>query len=358
MWPARQASFMAPKQEQSGVPSAQAVGETMKRQLWSIKRPPTNGLIAVHSITVVSIVNNFVVTPHMSSTRPGPVLSPRDRDPVARPTWRLDYPALALYMTAGYVRMILEVLSRFKALKHITAVLDETTERRMVDRLKQRQGEDPLVQGIYDGQEFLPAVPFLTSLRTLDLATDIFQLDNESLTVSAQSVVHLEVLKMTPSLPLMTGYCFSQNTNVHHHWLNGGGTSNIPLADNSLPTLDGLIPLVEHCDRLATLKIAVQARLCDGKRRERVADRPNDSIRTLELWATPLDHLSDDVFVDFFALTFPALETFRVVLPNRSVPKNVVYETTPREEACRRWDKIAAALSDRVQGLRVLPTTY
>ncbi|KAI0352357.1 hypothetical protein OH77DRAFT_1428658 [Trametes cingulata] len=198
--------------------------------------------------------------------------------------------------------------------------------------------------GLCNGSMYLEPLLSMTSLRTLEISIDgVIQLDDAFLSTLARDFPFLDSLSLVPREQGGGGFSFEE--------ISGGED------DVYLPSMDGLVTLVTGCQRLTKLGLAVEARFRGGRRPPRDVRCPS-SVRSLNLWTTPLDPaISGDEFVDFFALAFPSLEVFYILLASPSVPDGAYADTTMKE-GYARWDAVRDQLRNRLEGLRVTSIMY
>ncbi|CDO75094.1 hypothetical protein BN946_scf185010.g19 [Trametes cinnabarina] len=229
--------------------------------------------------------------------------------------------AVTIFWDFLYVRvhesgdMLADLLTRMgdlEQLRHIRVVLEESIERIVTD-LRPSSGFIRGLKTLCDSGEYLEPALSIASLRTLEISTEIiFQVDNSFLSAIARSLPRLESLSLVPTLQLDFSLHLFEQDEVDT------GEDRMYLVRRLLPTLDGLLPLVDNCPRLSNLRIAVESTISIGGPSR---DRGTRAVKRgswwcLELWATGLDpRLSDDVFVAFFTDNFPELENMRVRLP-------------------------------------------
>ncbi|KAI0357001.1 hypothetical protein OH77DRAFT_188516 [Trametes cingulata] len=263
--------------------------------------------------------------------------------------------------SSGYFLLgCLSEVSYFKQLQHLTVFMDESmmeesTEQGIAwnDPSLPPRGWFDTLKGLARCHEYLQPLLSMRSLRTLEIGIDIvIQLDDVFLPELARSLPHLEQLSLVPR-PRRNFWFHEPSSMLPHSSDNHGRVQ-----PKCLPTLDGIVSLLGHCERLEQLKLAVATTFSDGNEPH---PTPSPSrVRVMELWATPLDeNIPDDIFVDLFVDTFPALEDLRIRLPMHSVSNNMAFaETTRGPLACQRWDVVVGRISDRLHGLRVHPTEY
>ena len=125
-----------------------------------------------------------------------------------------------------------------------------------------------------------------TKLRMLRLEhqRSLCPANNDALRAIADAFPDLEFLSL--AAPAVTDYEMS-------------------LDPEELPTLDGLLPLAERCRDLHTLRLPIRSTLAYREETLRATSRCASTIRTLSLWATPLE-----VEVEHFVETgYEAIET-------------------------------------------------
>ncbi|PIL29178.1 hypothetical protein GSI_09227 [Ganoderma sinense ZZ0214-1] len=157
-----------------------------------------------------------------------------------------------------------------------------------------------------------------TKLRTLRLEhqRNLCPANNDALRAIADAFPDLEFLSL--AAPGVTEY-----------------EANLDPED--LPTLDGLLPMAERCRDLHTLRLPIRSTLIHRDEALRAASRCASTIRTLSLWATPLEveveHFAETGYeavenasrsmsafttedtAMFFREVFPHLDDLRVVIP-------------------------------------------
>ncbi|KAI0372462.1 hypothetical protein BV20DRAFT_964055 [Pilatotrama ljubarskyi] len=243
------------------------------------------------------------------------------------------------------IQQCLEECARFQQLQHFTVVLDREMEKRIGDT-SLPPGHQHKLQGFARSDEYLESVFALTSLRTLEITIDVvFQLNNRFLRELAQNLPHLETLSLTPSS--QTEFFFDEVSSLGDY--DDDHAEDVADLPDYIPSLDGLLPLIESCHRLRELKLAVRSTFSCAPAGVKVGRL--SGLRVMELWATPLDPgVADSAFIDFFMLAFPALEELHVALPTASVPTNGLYEEVSRDAAHSRWGALLGDLSGRLQG--------
>ncbi|OSD00459.1 hypothetical protein PYCCODRAFT_1426500 [Trametes coccinea BRFM310] len=192
--------------------------------------------------------------------------------------------------------------------RHVRVVLDESVEQMICN--PRSSVSSPELQYLYDSGNYLAPALSMTSLCDLEIGIDvIFQVDNEWLSTLATSLPNLESLSLVPlakvdfSLRRFAPAESELEPDVIDDLYERWGLRRV------LPTLDGLLALVEGCTRLARLKIAVESTIsattlsADG-----TWSKAKGRLRHMELWATGLDPgLADCVFAKFFTDYFPGL---------------------------------------------------
>lgn len=169
--------------------------------------------------------------------------------------------------------------------------------------------------------------------------TDIaFQVDERFLMDLADNLPFLESLCLTPLLRGPFPLAYSQD-DAGRQVLN-------------IPTLNGLLPFIQRCWRLTTLRLVVRGTLAGRLTYVRVVPgrgitsvRYPSCLRTLELWTTALNpRIPDEMFVAGFHRVFPYLEDLLVVVAK--YPEEH-WDGAPmtRSEACVRWDRVVGTVS-------------
>ncbi|KAI0372461.1 hypothetical protein BV20DRAFT_964054 [Pilatotrama ljubarskyi] len=167
----------------------------------------------------------------------------------------------------------------------------EGMERRIPDRSRP-PGEIATLKGLADCHHYLESLLRMSSLRTLEVATDVvLQLNDAFLSRLAQGLPRLEHFSLVPRSG--AGFWFDESPTFPDDFDADYDYEPAPSHLGNLPTLDGLVSLVGYGERLKSLKLAVSATFSDGKN-PGFMPRPN-RICTMELWATPLDvSISDE----------------------------------------------------------------
>ena len=157
----------------------------------------------------------------------------------------------------------------------------------------------------------------LRALRFEDHRDDLCCADNNTLRTIADAFPDLEFLSLCP--PTKKPY-------------------EARLEPETLPTLDGLLPIAERCRNLHTLRLPIRSALVCREEALRAASLCASTVRTLSLWATPLEieveHLVETGYeaiedpasrgkstftsndaATFFRKVFPNVDDLRIMLP-------------------------------------------
>ncbi|KAI1792426.1 hypothetical protein LXA43DRAFT_341516 [Ganoderma leucocontextum] len=115
-----------------------------------------------------------------------------------------------------------------------------------------------------------PGLLRFTMLRTLRLEhqNSLCPLNDDTLSGIAHAFPELEFLSL--AAPAITRY-------------------EARSAPDELPTLDGLLPIAERCRNLHMLRLPIRSTLLRPDETLRAASRCASTVRTLSLWATPLE---------------------------------------------------------------------
>ncbi|KAI0664102.1 hypothetical protein C8Q70DRAFT_218527 [Cubamyces menziesii] len=243
--------------------------------------------------------------------------------------------------TGNLLRSYLADASRMHSLKHVTAILDIALKRNFNNP---RPVHRHSMVGLAQSAQYLTPVLAMPHLRTLEISIDVvFQVDDAFLLTLARSLPHLESFCLVP--PFKFDFTFDWTNPAKAPNARDGST--VAELAAPFPTLDGLLPLLEYCPNLTSLKTAVEGTFSASScRTTSVSPR----LRTLELWATALDtDVSDDAFADFFAETVPSIHEFRVVLPSK--PSRHEPEREPSAhppQARNRWQSVLDGVSAKL----------
>ena len=187
--------------------------------------------------------------------------------------------------TAGVVDRILGTLERSNLSSlgiHLTTRLAQLiTERNILFDLRL----------LPRAQECLQPLLRLSQLRVVKLELAVaFLVDNAFLRELALALPRMELLSLIP-------FC------------NGRLVGLTEGESAPLPTVDGLLPLVEHCRHLADIALAICPLVSPDFNLDMRRMSQQASLRKMRLWATPID---DDSWAQnlsqFFPSAFPGLE--------------------------------------------------
>ncbi|KAI0327493.1 hypothetical protein GY45DRAFT_1373103 [Cubamyces sp. BRFM 1775] len=249
--------------------------------------------------------------------------------------------------TGTLLQSYLAGASRMHSLKHIAVILDTALKIHFATR---RPVHRHSMVGIAQSAWYLTPILVLSHLRTLDISIDVvFQVDNAFFLTLARSLPHLESLCLVPPFKFDFTFDWMDPTNAPNVQSDGTAVDQRP----PLPTLDGLLPLVEDCPNLTSLKIAAESKFSPSNS---AMSRVSPRLHTLELWATALDaDASDGAFADFFAETFPALHDFRIVLPSKPFRHELESEpSTALPQARARWQSVLDSVSAKLSKSELL----